>query len=160
MTDHPPVTLRPATAADEALLLVWANDVGTRAAGFRPDPISAEDHRRWLADRLGSASGRLLVGMAGDVPVGQIRLDRDAGGRVEIGIAVAPEARGRGVGHELLRAALDEARRDDDLRPSGFLARIRPDNAASIALFTGAGFRHTGDVTIGTWRCLLYEADD
>src|SRR6185503_8186382 len=57
MTDHPPVTLRPATAADEALLLVWANDVGTRAAGFRPDPISAEDHRRWLADRLGSASG-------------------------------------------------------------------------------------------------------
>ena len=91
---------------------------------------------------------------------------RDAGGglstRSHQRRGSPPLARGSprlGVGHELLRAALNEARRDDDLRPSGFLARIRPDNAASIALFTGAGFRHTGDVTIGTWRCLLYEAD-
>ena len=43
--------------------------------------------------------------------------------------------------------------------PADFLARIRPDNAASIALFTGAGFTQTGEMTIGGRRCLLYEAD-
>jgi RimJ/RimL family protein N-acetyltransferase len=159
MTQRPAVTLRPATAADESLLLAWANDPVTRAAGFRPDPIAAEDHRRWLADRLRSTSGRLLVGTAGDVPIGQIRLDRHGDGRVEIGIAVAPEARGRGIGHDLLRAALEEARRDDALRPTGFVARIRPDNAASIALFTGAGFHPAGVTDVAGWRCLLYAAD-
>ena len=159
MTERPPVTLRPATAADEALLLDWANDPGTRAAGFRPEPIAPEDHHRWMSERLRATSGRLLVGMSGDVPVGQIRLDRDARGRVEIGIAVAPAARGHGIGHGLLRAALDEARRDVDLRPTAFLARIRPDNAASIALFTSAGFRSAGETRVGGRRCLLYEAD-
>lgn len=159
MTDRPQVSLRLATADDEALLLAWANDPATRAAGFRPEPISRDDHHRWLAERLRTMSGRLLVGMVGDLPAGQIRLDRSADGRVEIGIAVAPEARGQGVGHELLRLAIDEARREVGLRPSGFLARIRPDNAASIALFTGAGFTQTGEMTIGGRRCLLYEAD-
>jgi UDP-2,4-diacetamido-2,4,6-trideoxy-beta-L-altropyranose hydrolase len=158
MTEPPPITLRPATAADGPLLLEWANDPVTRAAGFQPEPIAADDHRRWLADRLTSTSGRLLVGVDGDVPIGQIRLDRHRDGRVEIGIAVAAAVRGRGVGRRLLRLALDEARRDEGLDPVAFIARIRPDNATSIALFTGAGFRRIGTTEVRGMPCLLYEA--
>ncbi|HEY7702377.1 MAG TPA: GNAT family N-acetyltransferase [Candidatus Limnocylindrales bacterium] len=159
MSQAPEVTLRAATAADEQILLAWANDPVTRAAGFQPEPIPAADHRRWLADRLRSRSGRLLIGIAGDTPVGQVRLDRHADGRVEVGIAVAPEARGRGIGATLLALALDEARRDATLGPAAFIARIRPDNAASIALFAGAGFRRIGTTEVRGFPCLVYEAD-
>jgi RimJ/RimL family protein N-acetyltransferase len=101
----------------------------------------------------------LLIGIAGDTPVGQVRLDRHADGRVEVGIAVAPEARGRGIGATLLALALDEARRDAALGPKAFIARIRPDNAASIALFAGAGFRRIGTTEVRGFPCLVYEAD-
>ena len=153
------ITLRPASESDASLLLAWANDPVTRAAGFAPHPVTPDEHRTWLAGRLQSISSRLLIGMAGDTPIGQIRLDPEPGGRVEVGISVAPEARGRGVGGRLLRAALDEARRDASLGATGFTARIRPDNAASIALFTGVGFRQTGELEIDGLRCLVYEAD-
>ena len=153
------ITLRPASESDASLLLTWANDPVTRAAGFAPRPITPDEHRAWLASRLLSTSSRLLIGTIGDTPVGQVRLDREPNGRVEVGISIAPEARGRGVGGMLLRSALDEARRDVQLSATGFAARIRPDNPVSIALFTGAGFRQTGESEVNGARCLLYEAD-
>lgn len=153
------ITLRPASEMDESLLLAWANDPAARAAGFAPDPIAPDEHRAWLGARLRSTSSRLLIGMIGDTPIGQVRLDREPGGRVEVGVSVSPEARGQGVGRRLLRAALDEARGDASLGATGFMARIRPENAASIALFSGAGFRQTGEREINGLRCLLYEAD-
>jgi RimJ/RimL family protein N-acetyltransferase len=153
------ITLRPASEQDDSLLLAWANDPVTRAAGFAPHPVTPDEHRAWLAGRLESRSSRLLIGMSGETPVGQVRLDREPGGRVEVGISVAPEARGQGVGRSLLWAALDEARRDASLGATGFTARIRPENTPSIALFTGAGFRQTGELEIDGLRCLLYEAD-
>jgi hypothetical protein len=58
----------------------------------------------------------------------------------------------------MLTLALDWARTDAMLHPTAFLARIRPDNAASIALFTGAGFRLIGRTEIRGESCLLYEA--
>lgn len=159
MTDPPTITLRPVTEHDEALLLAWANDPVTRAAGFRPAPISPSDHHRWLSSRLSSASGRSFIGMSGTTPIGQVRLDRDPDGLVEIGISVAPEARGRGIGRSLLEGALDAARHDTELAPTAFVARIRPDNAASIALFSGAGFRPDATIEIAGLACLVFRAE-
>lgn len=153
------IVLRPATPADEDLLLEWANDPLTRAAGFRPRPITGDEHRRWFADRLRSTTGRILIGVVEGAAVGQIRLDRLPDGRIEIGIAVAPAMRRRGLGRALVRLAMDHGRRDAELRASGFVARIRPDNAASIAIFSDAGFRLARESTVRGYRCLVYEAD-
>ena len=139
-----PLVLRPATAADADLLLDWANDPVTRASGFHRNAISRLEHARWLAARLASPTTRLWIGVVGDEPVGQIRFDREADGVAEIGIAIAPIARGRGLGRQLLAAGLAAARADASFAPAGFLARVRPENAASLALFRGAGFVETG----------------
>lgn len=145
------LTLRPATADDAELLLRWANDPLTRAASFHPRPIAAETHRAWLARLLESGAGRLWIGMIDDRAIGQVRFDPTGTpppsgearppATVEVSISVAPEARGRGCGRALLAAGLAEARRHGARR---FVAYVRPENAVSVALFRGAGFRLAG----------------
>ena len=52
---------RPATAADERLLLAWRNDPATRAASRRTEVVDAAAHARWLADVLTDPERVLLV---------------------------------------------------------------------------------------------------
>jgi RimJ/RimL family protein N-acetyltransferase len=151
------ITVRPATADDADLLLDWANDPTTRAAGYHREAIDEATHRRWLAARLASRTSRLYIGLDGERHIGHVRLESGPDGRVEVGISVAPEARGRGIGHDLLRAGLEAGRADPDLKVDVFVARIRPDNAASIALFTGSGFLFVGSEDVNTEEALVYE---
>jgi UDP-2,4-diacetamido-2,4,6-trideoxy-beta-L-altropyranose hydrolase len=151
------ITVRRATTDDAMLLLAWANDPVTRAAGFRPDPIDAATHRAWLDERLASPSSRLFVGLERDTPVGQVRLDVEADGRAEVGIAVAPGARRRGIGRRLLEAGLAAGLADPALHIEVFVARIRPGNVASLALFDRAGFRAAGTDVVAGVPCLVYE---
>lgn len=151
------ITVRSATAEDAQLLLDWANEPTTRAAGFHRDAIDPGSHRRWLTARLASPTSRLYIGLAEERPIGQVRLEGGPDGRVEVGISVATEARGRGVGHDLLRAGLEAGRADPDLRVDVFIARIRPDNAESIALFTGSGFLFVGSEDVSGEEALVYE---
>jgi RimJ/RimL family protein N-acetyltransferase len=154
---RPAVELRDARPDDEDLVLGWANDPATRAAGFAPDPIEPEQHHRWFSERLGSATDRLLIGFLEGKPVGQVRLDRGDDGAVEVGIAVAPGERERGVGGALLRAAVARAREDPALTPRRFVARIRPTNEHSVALFTRAGFRLVSETELRGMACLVFE---
>lgn len=151
------ITVRRASADDAERLLAWANDPATRAAGSHPWPIDAATHQRWLEERLASPSSRLYIGLDGDRPVGQVRLEADTEDRVEVGISVAPQARGRGVGRALLEAGLAAGLADPDLDVEAFVARIRADNAASISLFSSAGFRRVGTDEVGGVHCLIYE---
>ncbi len=151
------ISVRPATAGDVDRLLDWANDPVTRAAGFRPAPIDAATHARWLDDRLSSPSSRLYIGLEDGRPVGMVRLEAETEGRVEVGISVAPEARGRGVGRALLEAGLSAGLADPDLDAAVLVARIRPENAASVALFGGAGFEPAGTGVVAGVPCLVYE---
>ena len=151
------VGVRPATALDADLLLAWANDPTTRMASFRRKGIPATAHRRWLAEQLASPSTRLLIGYAGPTPVGHIRLERDPDGRVEIGISVAGEARGRGVGRSLLAAGLEAARLDAGFEVGTFVARVRVDNEASIGLFRGSGFALRERSICQGVPCLVFE---
>ena len=150
--------IRRAGAEDADLLLAWANDPVTRAASFHPAPIDAATHAEWLGGRLRSPTTRLFIGLEDDVPVGQVRLEADADGRVEVAISVAPAARRRGHGQALLAAALDTGKADADLGARVFVARIRPDNRPSIALFARGGFhRAAADQVCDDVPCVVYE---
>jgi len=142
---------------DAVLLLAWANDPATRAQSFQPDRIEAASHERWLAERLASPSSRLLIGIKGLMPIGQVRFDRNPDGTVEVGISVAADARNRGLGRSLLAAGLAAARRDGSLGVRTFVAHIRLDNDVSAALFRGAGFRLVGESVCNAVPCLVFE---
>lgn len=128
------ITLRLATAADAARMLAWQSDPQTRRHARNPRPPEAGEHERWLAGYLGETGGILTIILDDGTPAGVLRFDRVEEGW-EISILVAPERYRHGVG----RAALSLARNlfpDEDL-----LAEVLPGNAASHALFRGAGFR-------------------
>jgi RimJ/RimL family protein N-acetyltransferase len=155
--DQPDVSVRPATREDGELLLAWANDPATRAQSFQPDRIDAATHERWLDERLRSPSSRLFIGLEGTAPIGQVRFDRVSDGAVEVSISVGARARNRGLGRALLSAGLEAARRDGSLGVQTFVARIRPDNKASAALFRGAGFRVVEQSICNGIPCLVLD---
>ena len=139
-----PVVLRAVEPADKDLLLAWANDPGTRAGSRRHALIPATEHARWLAAHLAApGKSRLWIGESDGAPIGLIRFERQTATSVEVGITVAPEARGRGLARPLLDAGIDAAR--DVFGSVTIRVDILPGNAPSIALFTGAGFRPIHD---------------
>ncbi len=145
----PRVVLRAVEPADRDLLLSWANDPGTRAGSRRHALIPAAEHARWLAGHLAAPDkSRLWIGESDGAPIGLVRFERQTATSVEVGITVAPEARGRGLARPLLHAGIDAAR--DVFGSVTILADILPGNAPSLALFTGAGFRPVDDGLIAT----------
>ena len=135
----PALALRPVEAADEDLLLDWANDPATRAASRNHAPIAPADHHRWLERRLAAPDdARLWIGQAEGRPIGVVRFERRAPAAVEVAITVAPEARGRRLARPLLDAGIAAVR--EAFGPVTILADVLPDNESSLALFRGAGF--------------------
>lgn len=141
------IRMRGATAADSDRLWRWRNDPDTRRGSFSDAEVSRADHERWLADTLGRGDRRLYIAVAGDADVGTGRLDIDGGDAV-VGVTVAPEWRGRGVGTALLRALADEAFADPAV--TRLVARVKASNPASRAAFERAGFHVVDDGEVAT----------
>jgi len=130
--------VREARAADCPLLLAWRNDDVTRAHAFGSESISQVEHEVWFSRTMSSPLRQIWIGEVDGVAVGQVRFDRDADATALIDIAVAPEARGTGVGRRLLKEAMAAEQRRSAV--AVFRAEVVPRNDASRALFAGAGF--------------------
>jgi predicted dehydrogenase/RimJ/RimL family protein N-acetyltransferase len=130
--------LRRATDRDADLLLRWRNDPIARAASFDTKEIRPAEHRAWLEQKLADPGTRLLVATTDGVPVGQLRLEVAGKDVVELHIALAPEARRRGLAPPLIVLAAHE--HAPALGAARLLARIKPGNEPSRRAFIRAGF--------------------
>jgi len=135
------VTIRPATLDDMKAVFDWANDPGTRKASFTSTEIPWETHVAWYSASLESGDRVLLIAERDGERLGLLRFDRhrDREGweRCSIGINIAPEQRGKGLGTTLLVQGVDEARK---VGIGTIIAEIRPDNVASVRAFEKAGY--------------------
>jgi RimJ/RimL family protein N-acetyltransferase len=129
------LTLRPATEADGEAIWHWRNDPATRAASLSQDEIPLAAHMGWYRAALEDLARAFFIGSAEGSEIGFVRLDREDG-VATVSIALAPEARGRGLSVPFLRAALDAC----PWPVAHFRAVVRPENAASRALFDRLGF--------------------
>jgi ribosomal protein S18 acetylase RimI-like enzyme len=92
---------------------------------------ASDTERRWRA-RI--ADGPCFVAYHGDAPVGMVA-GRVVEGTAElISMWVAPEARGRGIGRELIRAVIDWS----EGRPLSL--RVIDGNTAAVAAYESQGF--------------------
>ena len=144
ITTETPLRVRHARLSDEALLLNWANDPETRQNSFSPDPIPAEDHRRWFYSRLRDLDGcRLYVVETEDgIPIGQVRFERQDPAW-EISYSIAPQFRKRGLGRPLLKAALLKMR--SEYPGALVLGRVKPENLPSRKIFESLDFDTLSD---------------
>ncbi|WP_018174864.1 MULTISPECIES: GNAT family N-acetyltransferase/peptidase C39 family protein [unclassified Thioalkalivibrio] len=129
--------IRPATLEDlEAL-------VALEDAAFEIDRISRRQFRYLLT--RGHAATLVAEGPGGEGLLGYVMLLFSRGTSLArlYSIAVSARARGQGLGRRLVEAAEDAARQHGrtDLR-----LEVRRDNAASLALFRGLGYRDFGTI--------------
>lgn len=134
--------VRPVRPEDAGLLLQWRNDPETRSASVQRAVVTAAEHARWFQQKLADPRCQILIGFVDGVPVGQVRFDL-SDGEATIAIVVAPAERGRGHGASLLREGCRA------VSASRFVARIRPENTASLRAFAKAGFVRRGVVEEG-----------
>lgn len=145
-----PLYVRPFEAADAPVVEPWLAAPG----------LAVPPGRRWSwAERLLAEAPRCgLVAAVGDRPVGFLRYDPGPDGVAELTIAVAPNARRRGVGGELLAAALGLAR-GGGVRALD--AAVDRQNEPAMAFFAAHGFereRPCGDRVV--LRRLVHASHD
>ena len=150
--------IRPAQPADAAAIAaIYNQGIEERVATFETEPRAAGDVEPWVEDEL-----PLLVALVDGRVAGWAKLSEYSdrcvyGGVAEASVYVGREARGRGAGRELVEAICARAEERGLWKVVGLLF---PQNAASVALFRGAGF---GDVGVfrrhgrldGEWRDVL-----
>lgn len=140
------IEIRPADAGDSRSLFDWRNDPMTRAASVSTDEVAWSDHETWLAKTLGSRDHAIYIAELSGVPVGVVRFDSRAE-RTDVSISLSPLFRGRGLGPDVLAAAIAEYDAATTM-PLPLSATIRTENNASIRLFSALGFvevRRDGD---------------
>lgn len=126
--------LRTATLADAEMLLQWRNDPLTRQESLTSSEIKLEQHLSWLITVLESDDRLLLVAEIDGQAVGTVRADFRTGRHsAELSWTVAPSARGRGLGKEMVRLLADY------LASYRLYARVKTGNQASHAIAAHAG---------------------
>jgi len=130
--------LRPVTLDDADILLAWRNDPEVRAASRSTDEVTMAEHEAWLMRMLESPLSWLFIGVdEEEQPVGHTRVVEE-GRYAEVSIVVAPHARGRGLGGQLLNLthnAYAAGGGDCELR-----AFVRVSNDPSHRLFLSTGY--------------------
>ena len=131
-----PFQIRPGRDEDRLpLALVFAAVAEERDGIASEPPVDVEARAaRWNLDET-------LVAVAAGEVVGSIHIDASGFGFGEIGMAVAREWRGRGVGSALLAAAIDWARERGLHKLS---LSVFAHNEAAIALYRKFGFVEEG----------------
>jgi phosphinothricin acetyltransferase len=143
MTD---IFLRPALLADlPAINAIYNHYVLTSTATYQTMPVSSEARLAWFSGRDLTRHPVTVLEQAGKTlawgslsPFGQ----REAfAGTVENSIYVHPDHHRKGHGRRLL---LDQVERAHAAGHHTIIAAISSEQAASIALHLGHGFRETG----------------
>ncbi|GAB3534740.1 hypothetical protein GCM10027443_22310 [Pontibacter brevis] len=134
------LSLREVTEEDTMLLFGWANDPEVRKNSFNPNPITIDNHTRWLKAVLEDEQTLLYIAEAAGKPVAHIRFNI-SGGRAMISYLIDADFRGQGLGLHLLQKGVQAlaAQRSDIEQVEGLVQR---ENVASVRSFEKAGFSY------------------
>lgn len=129
-------SVRPAEDGDRGSLALLMAAVAEERDGIGAEPPLDVDSlsRDWKIDCT-------LVAVAAGLLVGEIHVDPSWMGYGEIGMMVAADWRGRGVGTALVAAAIEWAR---DYGLHKLALSVFPHNHAAIALYRRFGFEEEG----------------
>ncbi|WP_114394050.1 GNAT family N-acetyltransferase [Oleisolibacter albus] len=137
-------------AADARLVMAWRNDPVSLAAAYHPRPKLWPDFLEEFRSTYFTAVPGPVFAVHLGRRIGFLRLEPAdhpprSGRFVEIGINLAPDSRGRGLGVAVL-LALDGHLRAQGV--DGVMAEVRAGNAASLRAFAAAGYQDLGPAVV------------
>jgi UDP-2,4-diacetamido-2,4,6-trideoxy-beta-L-altropyranose hydrolase len=138
--------LRRVRENDCRQLWEWANDPEVRPVSFATEPISWERHLEWFNSKLCDPKALLYLVMdAGGILAGQVRFQIH-NTKAAVSISLAPQFRGKGYGKVVLAMAKQHLFRTTAVTQID--AHVKPNNVASIQLFSRAGYAREKDEMI------------
>lgn len=130
--------LRRVQEKDCRQLWEWANDPEVRPVSFATEPISWQRHLEWFNSKLRDPNAVMYLAVdSADIPAGQVRF-QIANTRAAVSISMAPPFRGKGYGKVVLAMATEDLFRSTAVTQVD--AYVKPNNAASLRLFTRSGY--------------------
>jgi RimJ/RimL family protein N-acetyltransferase len=149
------LSFRKATQADMMIYFEWANDVDVRKQSYQTGTIRLEDHKEWFLKKINDSNCHMLLFENEDqVPVGQVRFQKENEKVYVIGISLAKEFRGKGLAGTILLMASDYFLA---IFPEiTIYAYIKISNTESIRSFAKAGFVFANNVMIENSESVLY----
>jgi diamine N-acetyltransferase len=147
------ITLRALEPTDLDTLYRWENDTTLWAVSDTVAPYSREALWHYLEQYTGDIYAqrqlRLMITLADGTPAGTVDyLNFDPlNNRAELGLFIAPEHRGKGLGRQALDLLTAYSREHIGLRQLYVFIAI--DNVVCLKLFEDYGYRRVG--TINSW---------
>lgn len=129
----PVLKLRLVSMDDARLLFEWRNDPFTRKQSHSMEEINFTSHLNWLRQVLSNPDRKLYIAELGEAPVGTLRADTGHG-TTELSWTVAPEARGKGVGKQMVHLLVS-------MLKGPLRAEVKTGNVASIRIAEHCGFQ-------------------
>jgi len=155
------VTLRPLEPTDLDTLYRWENDTTLWAVSDTVAPYSREALWQYLQQYTGDIYAqrqlRLMITLSSDgTPVGTVDFINfdPLNNRAELGLFIASEHRGRGLGREALELLTAYARDHIGLRQ--LYVFIALDNEVCLKLFEDYGYRRAGILKSWVKRGITY----
>jgi UDP-2,4-diacetamido-2,4,6-trideoxy-beta-L-altropyranose hydrolase len=146
--------LRRVQEKDCRQLWQWANDPEVRPVSFATEPISWEWHLEWFNSKLCDPNAVLYLAVdSGDIAAGQVRFQID-NTRAAVSISMAPQFRCKGYGRVVLEMATENLFRTTGVRQID--AYVKPNNTASLRLFTRAGYAWEAIEIIGGHQAIHF----
>jgi RimJ/RimL family protein N-acetyltransferase len=136
------VTLVPALSEHCAFFLACRSDADSVRWSRTGRAITVEEHKAWYPKAMDNPGVRLRVAMVDGEPVGTVRVDLQ-GGVGDVGIALAIESRGKGLGRKVLQAMIADCAADPQV--VSLTASVHAENTASLRVFGAVGFATDGE---------------
>lgn len=149
------VTFRKAKSSDLLLFFEWTNDSEVREQSFQNDFISLENHITWFNNKLIDSNCIILVfENEFEIPVGQVRFQKENDEAFVIGISIAKEHRGKAYATILLTQSSNYFL---EKSPEKIIyAYIKHNNISSISSFKKSGFSFAKELIIEGSQSVLY----
>ena len=121
------ISYRPAEISDIEILYVWVNDDYVRKNSIQSDLIKYDEHSAWFQSRIVSLESKIYIFRSLDVPIGQVRLDRDDDFWI-LDYSVDANYRGLGIGFMMLKTLTENLK-------VNIKAIVKKSNHASVEIF-------------------------
>ena len=133
------IDIRAADRSDCKDVYAWRFDIVSRTMSFNSNIPSYEEHFQWFNSSLNNTDRKMYIGEIASTKIGVCRFDHDSKSEVvEVSININPKCRGRGYGKRLLTSSI---RAFQEVYKGEFLAKIKPENLASLKIFKSVGFQ-------------------